>query len=339
MPLYYFVVLYRLRRYLNPQDADLEEISDDDVGEEQAALEGADDGGEAGLPCGDDDADDGGEAGLSSDLDDAGTEANEAKAADEVEQSSDDGVELPGGEEEPAVVITQDSPAVSLDDVVTSTDLPPERRIITLETAYGDPDGLVIRTEDPRSSHPPVPRSVEPRPESDGYSGLSCLCVVDANSQDVDVPVRTRTPPTPPASFDYEAAARGDSPPGKLLRFGGAPGAPDADAAVARRLSGARPSRRLSAATALQRNSMILEATEEMRAVELEAKRLEYRELYSKDVIAGVQFLVEEYEPRCWWFSVFDCVRRIAMTGGLLIFSDGGALQIAMGASFSFLFF
>ena len=99
VPLYYFVVLYRLRRYLNPQDADLEEISDDDVGEEQAALDAADNGGEAGLPCGDDDADDGGEAGLSSDLDDAGTEANEAKAADEVEQSSDDGVELPGGEE------------------------------------------------------------------------------------------------------------------------------------------------------------------------------------------------------------------------------------------------
>ncbi|KAH8094194.1 hypothetical protein JL720_4187 [Aureococcus anophagefferens] len=42
-------------------------------------------------------------------------------------------------------------------------------------------------------------------------------------------------------------------------------------------------------------------------------------------------FLVEEYEPRCYLFSVFECFRRVALTGGLTVFAFGGATQAAMG--------
>ena len=61
------------------------------------------------------------------------------------------------------------------------------------------------------------------------------------------------------------------------------------------------------------------------------AALLEHREVHSREAVAHVSFLVEEYEPRCYLFSVFECLRRIAMTGGLTIFADGGALQIAAG--------
>ena len=43
------------------------------------------------------------------------------------------------------------------------------------------------------------------------------------------------------------------------------------------------------------------------------------------------RFLVEEYEPRCYLFSVFECFRRVALTGGLTVFAFGGATQAAMG--------
>lgn len=315
VPLYYFVVLYRLRRYLNPQDADLEGLLEgDDLGPDEGSSK-------AGLSC-DFDGSEGGssdvDAELSSDVADA--EADEAKAMEEVElpeEEPDEEVEL-----EPSVVITEDfsqtlqTRTVSLDDVASAEARPdgrvvtpdiravtPDVRVVTLEAENGDPDGLVI-TEDPRP--PPLELDfVERSPEADGFFSLSCLCTVSDNTQDTDIPAaRGRTPPTPPQTFGDDDEPR--------VRFGGAPAAPDADAATQRgdvSAGGARPSRRLSATTALQRNSMILEATEEMRAVGLEARRLEYRELYSKDRIAGVQFLVEEYEPRCWWFSVFDCVR------------------------------
>ena len=68
----------------------------------------------------------------------------------------------------------------------------------------------------------------------------------------------------------------------------------------------------------------------ELREAALEGARLEHRARH-EDRVAMVSFLVEEYEPRCYLFSVFECLRRIAMTGGLTIFADGGALQIAAG--------
>ena len=46
-------------------------------------------------------------------------------------------------------------------------------------------------------------------------------------------------------------------------------------------------------------------------------------------------FLVEEYEPRCYWFAVFECLRRIVMTGGLTIFDPVGPIRVAVGLMIS----
>jgi hypothetical protein len=43
------------------------------------------------------------------------------------------------------------------------------------------------------------------------------------------------------------------------------------------------------------------------------------------------QFLFKEYEPRFWWFEVFECARRLMLTGGTVFFLDGSATQVAVG--------
>ncbi|GMI45467.1 hypothetical protein TrCOL_g8538 [Triparma columacea] len=40
-----------------------------------------------------------------------------------------------------------------------------------------------------------------------------------------------------------------------------------------------------------------------------------------------LQFLYETYEPRCWWFEVFETIRRLMLTGGLVLFNPGTAGQ------------
>jgi hypothetical protein len=52
-----------------------------------------------------------------------------------------------------------------------------------------------------------------------------------------------------------------------------------------------------------------------------------------KDVmlLRSTQFLFKEYEPRYWWFEVFECVRRIMLTGGSAMFFEGSSSQVAFG--------
>ena len=35
--------------------------------------------------------------------------------------------------------------------------------------------------------------------------------------------------------------------------------------------------------------------------------------------VQGISFLWKMYEPHCWWFEVFECIRRLSLTG-LIIF-------------------
>ena len=42
-------------------------------------------------------------------------------------------------------------------------------------------------------------------------------------------------------------------------------------------------------------------------------------------------FLFEEYEPRCYQFVVFECIRKLALTGLLIFVFAGSATQIAIG--------
>ena len=96
-------------------------------------------------------------------------------------------------------------------------------------------------------------------------------------------------------------------------------------------MHGGEPLRRARRCPREQRRSLFDRARERLRAPIFQAALLEHREVHSREAVAHVSFLVEEYEPRCYLFSVFECLRRIAMTGGLTIFADGGALQIAAG--------
>ena len=62
-----------------------------------------------------------------------------------------------------------------------------------------------------------------------------------------------------------------------------------------------------------------------------QAMKMEIRETKYQREIQPVLFLVEEYEPRCYWFATFECFRRILMTGGLTIFDSEGPIRVAVG--------
>ncbi|KAJ8611276.1 hypothetical protein CTAYLR_004144 [Chrysophaeum taylorii] len=51
--------------------------------------------------------------------------------------------------------------------------------------------------------------------------------------------------------------------------------------------------------------------------------------------IEHLSFLWEEYEPRAYMFSVFECVRKLALSGILVFLYPGSSTQIAFGALFS----
>jgi hypothetical protein len=51
----------------------------------------------------------------------------------------------------------------------------------------------------------------------------------------------------------------------------------------------------------------------------------------ARALLRSTQFLFKEYEPRYWWFEVFECVRRLMLTGGTVFFLEGSATQIAVG--------
>ena len=41
-------------------------------------------------------------------------------------------------------------------------------------------------------------------------------------------------------------------------------------------------------------------------------------------------FLYEAYEPKCWWFEIFETVRRLVLTAGMVVLVPGSPLQIAI---------
>ena len=46
--------------------------------------------------------------------------------------------------------------------------------------------------------------------------------------------------------------------------------------------------------------------------------------------VKRLSFLYNAYEPRCWWFEVFETVRKLALTGFLVFLKPGTAAQIVM---------
>ncbi|KAJ8600066.1 hypothetical protein CTAYLR_001869 [Chrysophaeum taylorii] len=58
-------------------------------------------------------------------------------------------------------------------------------------------------------------------------------------------------------------------------------------------------------------------------------KKVEIRESIRE--LEDIQFLWEEYEPRCIYFPVFESARRIFLTGVLAMFGTGSSSQLALG--------
>ncbi|GMH80122.1 hypothetical protein TrLO_g10263 [Triparma laevis f. longispina] len=49
-----------------------------------------------------------------------------------------------------------------------------------------------------------------------------------------------------------------------------------------------------------------------------------------------LSFLWISYKPSCWWFEIFECVRRLLMTGGLVFIDQGSPLQVSCGITITF---
>ncbi|GMH76479.1 hypothetical protein TrLO_g8185 [Triparma laevis f. longispina] len=46
--------------------------------------------------------------------------------------------------------------------------------------------------------------------------------------------------------------------------------------------------------------------------------------------LKSIAFLWEMYEPRVWWFEIFECIRRLSMTGMLVFVDPGSPTQIVV---------
>ncbi|GMI05580.1 hypothetical protein TrVE_jg1079 [Triparma verrucosa] len=51
--------------------------------------------------------------------------------------------------------------------------------------------------------------------------------------------------------------------------------------------------------------------------------------------LSGISFLWESYNPDCWWFEIFECVRKLCMTGLMIFIMAGSASQIVVSMLFS----
>ena len=55
------------------------------------------------------------------------------------------------------------------------------------------------------------------------------------------------------------------------------------------------------------------------------------RETKRRDKTQVIAFLTDPYKEKCWWFEVFECARRLMLTGGTVFVLEGSATQIAFG--------
>ncbi|GMI31435.1 hypothetical protein TeGR_g2949 [Tetraparma gracilis] len=68
--------------------------------------------------------------------------------------------------------------------------------------------------------------------------------------------------------------------------------------------------------------------SEEGAMVEALRRRAADEEAYS--LLGRMKFLYAAYEPSCWWFEVFETLRRLLLTGGQVILNQGTPSQIVL---------
>ena len=70
-------------------------------------------------------------------------------------------------------------------------------------------------------------------------------------------------------------------------------------------------------------------AQQKQRSVERELLKIDQRQ--GDEALFAIEFLYEEYEPRCYMFPVFEALRRIFLTGIVSMFYPGSSSQITVG--------
>ena len=51
----------------------------------------------------------------------------------------------------------------------------------------------------------------------------------------------------------------------------------------------------------------------------------------SDESIQNYVFLWGSYRPSAWWYEIFECLRRLSLTGALVFLKQGSLTQIAAG--------
>ena len=75
-------------------------------------------------------------------------------------------------------------------------------------------------------------------------------------------------------------------------------------------------------------------AFEHVEIVALTVEEIQERKLQARaddHDIQHLSFLFGEFEPRCYLFVVYECVRRLALTGLLIFVYNGSATQVVVG--------
>jgi len=81
------------------------------------------------------------------------------------------------------------------------------------------------------------------------------------------------------------------------------------------------------------------EFEEEDKSFEDVCEKVKDEHRSSNDQIEYLGFLYDSYKPSVWWWEVFDSERRLFLTGMLVFFLDGTAVQIVIAMIISFLSF
>jgi hypothetical protein len=74
-----------------------------------------------------------------------------------------------------------------------------------------------------------------------------------------------------------------------------------------------------------------LSVAKDKELLELRNSMLSAKDDEASAMLRSTQFLFKEYEPRYWWFEIFECARRLMLTGGTVFFLEGSATQVAAG--------
>ena len=89
-----------------------------------------------------------------------------------------------------------------------------------------------------------------------------------------------------------------------------------------------------------ERNQLAIKIQERMTEIFEEDENLTFETAKEKakaevreedESIDRFKFLFDAYEPQMWWWEVFECLRRLMLTGMLIFCLDGTAGQIVIG--------